>query len=69
MGIIFTCSSQKKYTMVPKAAQYGFIILGSVLTLHLGSTFIKPFVTVSTPSNSNRSIPSEEEFINKLKQL
>lgn len=59
----------------PKAVKYGLVILGSVLTLHLGSTFIKPLVTSTSSSSTNnnglntgRIVESEEDFVNKLKQ-
>lgn len=53
------------------AAKYGVVIVGSVLALHLLSTFMKPLVTSSgnKPPNSSRlTAQSEEEFVNKLKQ-
>lgn len=46
-----------------KYARHGIILLGAVVTLHLGFTFIKPIV--SPPKN----VQSEEEFMNKLKKI
>lgn len=41
----------------------GLLLFGSVITLHLGFTFIKPIV--SPPKDAQH----EEEFMNKLKKI
>lgn len=51
--------------MAPKASFYGLVIVGSVLTLHFGSAFLKPFVTVDSSAKTHRT--SEEQFIENLK--
>lgn len=45
--------------------RYGALLLGSVLTLHIGSTFLKPIVAPPSRNNGNK----DDEYLEKLKKI
>lgn len=51
--------------MPSKATKYGLVILGAVVSWHIGTTFLKPLVTPPTKHTK----PNEQEFMQEMKRI